>query len=588
MKFRIHRCLALALGLCVTTTVTGQYGGYPTFPATQYQTAPSTVPLHHSLQNHGLRMPPGGRPGNPNWNNFHPPPDSRLRVADGQTVVPEQLPNGVAQPLPSGQNQTHTYGPSVSQYRHPAPAPPLPTQVHGQPIHGEPQHLHGSPAAQHHGSAGPEGHCESCSPAPAFGHIYQEAAAAPWGGYHQSTVGHGGSCAPPVAVGPAPLRNWFAGGSLLFLRFQDNCDQRLLYDIAMPTDTMLSTGQVSPRDGAAFETFFGRYFNCGQHAITAGFFFFDPSQQVANLDSGAGMLGRNMNVGRQYRAAMPSWNNIMYDIGADGDPANDLSMYTLFEDARHYRVSRDVLFQGVELNFVSFGIGGARRAGLGPLGVACGGDGGSGCGPGCGPAPGCGGACGPLIPPCHSKLQIQTAHGLRWLQFRDRFSFAASQMDTFYGHGPDDLYYNVNAQNNLIGYQFGTRFDYCLGRNLNVYAGAKMGIYANNVRYRSSLGATGMPGYVSGVYPSLDGRPAVINSSATVLSSLGELDLGIGYRVNKCWSINGGYRLFGITGVATSVGSIASDLAHLPSASEVCADKSILLHGGYVGAEYNW
>jgi len=400
------------------------------------------------------------------------------------------------------------------------------------------------------------------------------------------------ACPAPVSYGPAPLRNWFAGGNLLFLDLVENGDRRLLFDAGLPLGTILSTNDVSPDSNVAFEVFFGRYFNCGQHALMVNYFHFNPSEEIAAIDAGVGTAGRNGNVARDYHAAMPGWENVMYDVGLDNMPGNDTSIGMLYEGGRRYRASRDVSFQGLELNLVSFGIGGARRAACGPMSVACGGCNscGTDCGGSCGgqAAPSCGGACGPMVPACNNRLQIQTTHGLRWFQFKDRFDFAASQTDTIYGTTADDLYYDVDTENNLFGYQFGARLDYCLGHNLNVYAGTKMGIFANRAEFRSRLGTHATPGYVGNFYPNIAGQQVVINNSDTVLATLGELDLGVGYRINNCWSVRGGYRLYGVSGVATSVGSIADDLANLPEAGQVVADDSLILHGGYVGAEYNW
>lgn len=549
VKTNIMRSVALALGFSVATVAQAQYNGYPAAPGyAQPQQPASTVPVHPSLQ---------PNPGAQAWNNYRPPAGQVFRTAStGSGYAPQAMPDAS---LPAPQ---------------------------GAPAYGQPTPAHGT--VTYSGSA-PDSNCTSCN-GPQVGQVYTHAAAAPWAGEPPIQYGAPMACAPAPMVGPAPLRNWFGGANLLFLDLEENCDRRLLFDSAMPLGTALSTGQVDPSSNVAFETFFGRYFNCGQHALMANYFFFDPTSETARVDAGAGANGRNMNVNIDYRAAMPSWNNIMYDVGQDGMPGNDVAMYTLYEGDVRYRTSRDVAFQGIELNLISFGLGGARRAACGPLSTACsGGCGVNGaCGGNCGPTPGCGGACGPMVPPCGTKLQIQTTHGLRWFQFKDSFEFATSQTDTTYGNTADDLYYNVDTQNNLFGYQFGARLDYCLGHKLNVYAGTKMGIYANDAQFRSRLGTAQTAGYVSNYYPTIQGQAVVVDNSETVLATLGELDLGLGYRINNCWSVRGGYRLYGISGVATSVGSIAEDLANLPEAGKVCADQSLLLQGGYIGAEYNW
>ncbi|QDS95363.1 hypothetical protein FF011L_41570 [Roseimaritima multifibrata] len=579
MKTNIMRGLAITLGLSVATVAQAQYGNYPASPGYQPQRT-STVPVHPSLQQPQVAS---------NWNNYQPPatltaPTTGQAPAYGQPApafsqpgpgYPQQAPinQSVQQVWPNSPYRTASTGSGQIQ-------PEILPSVQHQHSHQHSQHYPSSPAI---GSPVP-----APVPTPANGgsyvggeSCYSETSAAPWAGTAPMQYGSAASCAPPMeSFGPPKLRNWFAGSNLLFLEMEQNCDRRLLFDQAMPTTTGLRTSQVDPGSNVGFETFIGRYFNCGQHAVMASYFFFDPTSEMAAVDRGP-MPGST-----NYRVMMPSWNNVMYDVGLDGMPGNDVSFYDLYDSNQRYRTSRDVSFQSIELNLVSFGIGGARRAGLGACGGGCGGS----CGTGsCGPEMGCGGVCGPMIPGCGSKLQLQTTHGLRWFQFKDAFEFASSQTDTFYGPTTDDLYYNIDTENNLFGYQFGARLDYCLGRKLNVYAGTKFGIYANDAEFRSRLGTTGTAGYVSGTaYPSLGGQAVVTNNSSTVLATMGELDLGLGYRINNCWSISGGYRLYGVTGVATSVGSIADDLANLPVAGQVCANDSIVIQGGYIGAEYNW
>ncbi len=68
----------------------------------------------------------------------------------------------------------------------------------------------------------------------------------------------------------------------------------------------------------------------------------------------------------------------------------------------------------------------------------------------------------------------------------------------------------------------------------------------------------------------------------TVLAGLGELDLGLGYRVNNGFSINGGYRMLYASGVATSLGAIPGEYFTNTAAGKVSASDSLLLHGAYI------
>jgi hypothetical protein len=372
------------------------------------------------------------------------------------------------------------------------------------------------------------------------------------------------------------LKKWFGGANLLFLTMEENCNHRLLFDVGDRMPTLLETNDVDPSGTVGMDLFLGRYIACGQHALTVNYFRFDPDGETASVrhpTAGMGALGNPFD----YRVPHPGWNNVSYDIGNDGNAGNDRTLYDLYDMSVGYRVYRDLSFQGLEANLVSFGLGGARRGAIGPQAGPC--------SSGCGPQPGCAGS---LLSGFSDRLQIQTTHGLRWFQLEDAFQFAASRTDYMYGTTTDDFYYDLDTENNLFGYQFGARLEYALSCKLNVHFGSKFGIYANDAEFRSRIGTASMPAYVNAAYPQIAGDAVVTRDSDTVLSTLGELDLGLGYRFNRCWTVTGGYRLYGITGVATTVGSIADDLGHLPTAGKVCADDSILLHGGYVGLEYNW
>ena len=183
---------------------------------------------------------------------------------------------------------------------------------------------------------------------------------------------------------------------------------------------------------------------------------------------------------------------------------------------------------------------------------------------------------------------MQFSHGFRWFRFKDDFEFAASATDWVYGTGIDDYYNDTRITNDLLGYQIGSRINYCILPRVNVYAGGKFGLYSNQVDYYARFGTRGAAAQVTAAYPTYQDQRMEVSRSETVLSSLGELDLGVGVRLTNCWTLTGGYRLLGVTGVATSVGSIAGDPAHLVQGHLPSVNDSFLLHGGYFGIQYNW
>lgn len=193
-----------------------------------------------------------------------------------------------------------------------------------------------------------------------------------------------------------------------------------------------------------------------------------------------------------------------------------------------------------------------------------------------------GGAGGPLARACGGRFQIQALQGFRWFQLEDEFELAAN-IDGTVGYQADDIYYNVDTENNLFGYQVGGRTTYCLYNRLNLGIGGKIGIYGNHAEYRQRLGTQTTLANINGTtdYVSTE-------DSKNVLAALGELDLGLGYRLSNAWTVRGGYRLLAACGVATAPGNIANEYTSLAASSYVSADDCVILHGGYVGMEYNF
>ena len=172
---------------------------------------------------------------------------------------------------------------------------------------------------------------------------------------------------------------------------------------------------------------------------------------------------------------------------------------------------------------------------------------------------------GSIARSCSNRVQVMTSHGFRWFQLEDAFELAAN-VDGTVGYQAEDIYYNIDTENNLFGYQFGSRLSYCLTSKLNLGIGGKVGIYGNNVEMNQRIGTNTNVAYQTGI----GAGAGDINTSVsdTVLSTLAELDLGLGYRLNNAWSIRGGYRMMAACGVATAPGSIVNDYSSL-AASQV-------------------
>lgn len=176
-----------------------------------------------------------------------------------------------------------------------------------------------------------------------------------------------------------------------------------------------------------------------------------------------------------------------------------------------------------------------------------------------------------------------TSHGVRWFQVNDEAELAYNR-DGIAGYQAEDIYDNVDIENNLVGYQFGGRLTYCLSNRLNFNLGGKFGVYGNHVEAYRRVGTQTTRAYRAGNPTDY----AETRVDDTVLSTLGELDLGLGFRVSNAWTLQGGYRVMGITGIATGFDQMSQDFGTSAFPGGVHASDSLFLHGAYVGAAYNW
>ncbi len=180
---------------------------------------------------------------------------------------------------------------------------------------------------------------------------------------------------------------------------------------------------------------------------------------------------------------------------------------------------------------------------------------------------------------------MATPHGFRWFQLQDELE-VVGDVDGTAGYGASDLYYMSDVENNLYGYQFGARLSYCLGCRMMVNVGGKVGIYGNDASYSHRITTDTVMAYTNS--QGAGAGDVCTDYSDVSLAGLGELDLGLGYRLSSCWTITGGYRFLAVSGVATAFGQMPAQYTTAATAGAVRADDSLIMHGAYLGLDYNW
>ena len=156
-----------------------------------------------------------------------------------------------------------------------------------------------------------------------------------------------------------------------------------------------------------------------------------------------------------------------------------------------------------------------------------------------------------------------------------------------FGSTADDFYYRNNVTNDLFGGQLGGLATWCTGRRVNLWTGANVGVYNNHINYSSYAGTTTDAATVVSTN-SFNGQPYNLSNSTNDVAILSELTSGVGLRLTRGWSANIGYRVIGVSGVATAVGQIPRDFSLLNDASRINNDRSLILYGWTLGAAYNF
>jgi hypothetical protein len=156
--------------------------------------------------------------------------------------------------------------------------------------------------------------------------------------------------------------------------------------------------------------------------------------------------------------------------------------------------------------------------------------------------------------------------------------------DGFNGNSSNELYYDINVDNNLIGPQVGWNMNYCVGSKWNFFCNSTFGIFNNYIEHYQRVWGGG-DGWVQNAQT---GRTYVVNSDKDDISFLGELRLGGSYDITCNWRAVLAYRALAITGVANSVDQIPTDFTNPQYASIIDSDSSIIVHGVQVGTEFRY
>lgn len=187
---------------------------------------------------------------------------------------------------------------------------------------------------------------------------------------------------------------------------------------------------------------------------------------------------------------------------------------------------------------------------------------------------------------CGGCTNIEWLAGLRWFSFREDMRLAAFNTTGTY---PLQTNYDVNVDNNLIGFQLGARADRCLSNCLSLSLGFKFGVYQNDIQHFQAIRAgNGENSTIGGAGP-YAGDDYGFGPAKKEVSTLGELDLGINWNFRPCWRMSVGYRAVGVAGVALAPDQIPySNFEDAADINRINSNGDLLLHGAYFGIEHSF
>jgi hypothetical protein len=236
------------------------------------------------------------------------------------------------------------------------------------------------------------------------------------------------------------------------------------------------------------------------------------------------------------------------------------------------RVRTNFKAQNLELNIIRFPV----------CDVACGG-----CDSGCDPC-GCEQSCAPT-----SAFSMYGSCGVRYFRADDDFMYA-TEFNEWDAGAPDqtdyngwaydnsnELYYDIQVDNNLVGPQLGWTMNYCYACKWNFFMNSNFGVFGNQIEHEQSMWSGG-----GGTVRYAHSQEEFLHESDKIdVSFLGELRVGGSYDISCNWRAVAAYRALAVTGIATATDQITGDYTNGEWVGIIDSDNSLIVHGVQIGAE---
>jgi hypothetical protein len=153
--------------------------------------------------------------------------------------------------------------------------------------------------------------------------------------------------------------------------------------------------------------------------------------------------------------------------------------------------------------------------------------------------------------------------------------------DGFYDGESNELYYDVQVENHLVGPQVGWTMNYNYACKWNFFCNSTFGLFNNHIEHAQQMwGGGGGDVRFTG-----SGEDFYVESDKNDVSFLGELRLGGSYDITCNWRAVAAYRAIAVAGLATSTDQIPDEFTNPEWVAIIDSDNSMIVHGVQVGAE---
>jgi hypothetical protein len=194
---------------------------------------------------------------------------------------------------------------------------------------------------------------------------------------------------------------------------------------------------------------------------------------------------------------------------------------------------------------------------------------------------------------CPSSFSIYGSCGVRYFRVDDDFMYAneftewvggapdKAAHDGFYDGESNELYYDVQVENHLVGPQVGWTMNYNYACKWNFFCNSTFGLFNNHIEHCQQMwgGGGGLVRFAG------TGESFYVESDKDDISMLGELRLGGSYDISCNWRAVLAYRAIGIAGLATSTDQIPDEFTNPEWVAIIDSDNSMIVHGVQAGAE---